>query len=227
MYALAENEDFHRQEIATYEEVARLMPYPAVPRPIVLIGPPGVGRNELKRRLIALDPDKFRTTIPCTFFFVQLCPATNSLTCLLLDTSRPPKPGEADGVDYHFLDRQQMERDIDDGLFVEFGEYKGNLYGTANRNIKEIIELGYTCILNPHHQALKALRTGEFKPHVVYIKPPGFAVLRELKRYELKRPVKSPLPPPSLATALMVTAIHHNADSNDSPTSKDEGYRVQ
>ncbi len=50
--------------------------------------------------------------------------------------------------------RQQMERDIDDGLFVEFGEYKGNLYGTANRNIKEIIELGYTCILNPHHQVL-------------------------------------------------------------------------
>ncbi|KAK4004399.1 hypothetical protein OUZ56_006134 [Daphnia magna] len=107
-----ENEDFDRQEIVTYEEVARLMPYPAVPRPIVLIGPPGVGRNELKRRLIALDPDKFRTTIPYT--------------------SRLPKPGEADGVDYHFLDRQQMERDIDDGLFVEFGEYKGNLYGTAN-----------------------------------------------------------------------------------------------
>jgi guanylate kinase len=37
------------------------------------------------------------------------------------------KPGEADGVDYHFLDRQQIERDIDGGLFVEFGEYKGNL----------------------------------------------------------------------------------------------------
>ncbi|XP_045031031.1 MAGUK p55 subfamily member 7 isoform X5 [Daphnia magna] len=156
-----ENEDFDRQEIVTYEEVARLMPYPAVPRPIVLIGPPGVGRNELKRRLIALDPDKFRTTIPYT--------------------SRLPKPGEADGVDYHFLDRQQMERDIDDGLFVEFGEYKGNLYGTANRSIKEIIELGYTCILNPHHQALKTLRTGEFKPHVVYIKPPGFNVLRETR----------------------------------------------
>ena len=69
MYALAENEEFDRQEIPTYEEVARLMPYPAVPRPIVLIGPPGVGRNELKRRLIALDPDKYRTTIPCKLFF--------------------------------------------------------------------------------------------------------------------------------------------------------------
>ena len=65
MYALAENDDFDREEIATYEEVARLLPYSAFPRPIVLIGPPGIGRNELKRRLIALDPDKFRTTIPC------------------------------------------------------------------------------------------------------------------------------------------------------------------
>jgi len=161
MYALAENDDFDRQEIATYEEVARLLPHPAVPRPIVLIGPPGVGRNELKRRLIALDPDKFRTTIPYT--------------------SRRAKPGEADGVDYHFLDRQQMERDIDDGLFVEFGEYKGNLYGTATRSVKEIVELGYTCILNPHHQALKTLRTGEFKPHVVYIKAPPLDLLKETR----------------------------------------------
>jgi len=158
---LLENDDFDRQEIATYEEVARLLPHPAVPRPIVLIGPPGVGRNELKRRLIALDPDKFRTTIPYT--------------------SRRAKPGEADGVDYHFLDRQQMERDIDDGLFVEFGEYKGNLYGTATRSVKEIVELGYTCILNPHHQALKTLRTGEFKPHVVYIKAPPLDLLKETR----------------------------------------------
>jgi len=161
MYSLAENDDFDRQEIATYEEVARLLPHPAAPRPIVLIGPPGVGRNELKRRLIALDPDKFRTTIPYT--------------------SRLAKTGEADGVDYHFLERQQMERDIDDGLFVEFGEYKGNLYGTATRSVKEIVELGYTCILNPHHQALKTLRTGEFKPHVVYIKAPPLDVLKETR----------------------------------------------
>lgn len=74
-----------------------------------------------------------------------------------------------------------MERDIDDGLFVEFGEYKGNLYGTATRSIKEIVELGYTCILNPHHQALKTLRTAEFKPYVIYVKAPGLSVLRETR----------------------------------------------
>jgi hypothetical protein len=64
MYDLTENDDFDREEIATYEEVARLFPRPGIYRPVVLIGPPGVGRNELKRRLIALDPDRYKATIP-------------------------------------------------------------------------------------------------------------------------------------------------------------------
>ena len=51
-------------QIPTYEEVARLYPRPGLPRPLVLIGPPGVGRNELKKRLINLDPDKFRSALP-------------------------------------------------------------------------------------------------------------------------------------------------------------------
>ena len=64
MYDLSENDDFDREEIATYEEVARLFPRPGVFRPVVLIGPPGVGRNELKRRLIALDPERYKATVP-------------------------------------------------------------------------------------------------------------------------------------------------------------------
>ena len=64
MYDVSENDDFDREEIATYEEVARLFPRPGVFRPVVLIGPPGVGRNELKRRLMALDPDRYKATVP-------------------------------------------------------------------------------------------------------------------------------------------------------------------
>jgi hypothetical protein len=70
MYDLAENDDFDREMIATYEEVAKLYPRPGVYRPIVLIGPPGVGRNELIRRLISRDPEKYRSPVPCKFFFV-------------------------------------------------------------------------------------------------------------------------------------------------------------
>lgn len=67
MYDLAENDDFDREMIATYEEVAKLYPRPGIYRPIVLIGAPGVGRNELKRRLSARDPEKFRSPVPCKF----------------------------------------------------------------------------------------------------------------------------------------------------------------
>ena len=67
-YDLTENDDYDREEIPTYEEVAKLYPRSGFHRPVVLIGPPGVGRNELKRRLIDLDPSKYKTTIPCESF---------------------------------------------------------------------------------------------------------------------------------------------------------------
>lgn len=69
MYDLDENDDFDREMIATYEEVAKLYPRPGVYRPIVLIGAPGVGRNELKRRLVARDAEKFRSPVPCKFAY--------------------------------------------------------------------------------------------------------------------------------------------------------------
>jgi len=65
VYDLTENDDYDREDIPTYEEVAKLYPRSSFHRPIILIGPPGVGRNELKRRLIDLDPQKYNTTIPC------------------------------------------------------------------------------------------------------------------------------------------------------------------
>lgn len=65
MYDLGENDDFDRETIPTYEEVGRLYPRPGLTRPLVLIGAPGVGRNELKRRLVATDPDKYKSPVPC------------------------------------------------------------------------------------------------------------------------------------------------------------------
>lgn len=70
VYDIAENDDFDREEIATYEEVAKLYPRPGINRPIVLIGAPGIGRNELKRRLIDTDINKFKTPTPCKYLSV-------------------------------------------------------------------------------------------------------------------------------------------------------------
>lgn len=67
MYETAENDDFDREQIPTYEEVAKLYPRPGIYRPIVLIGAPGIGRNELRRRLIDTHPEKYKSPIPCTY----------------------------------------------------------------------------------------------------------------------------------------------------------------
>ncbi|XP_043504716.1 MAGUK p55 subfamily member 7 isoform X3 [Polistes fuscatus] len=155
------NDDFDREEVPTYEEVAKLYPRPGLYRPVVLIGPPGVGRNELKRRLMATDPDKYKTPVPYT--------------------SRPPRSGEIDGKEYHFVTREKMEEDIETGKFIEYGEYKGNLYGTSAESVSSLINAGYVCLLNPHYQALKMLRTPQSKPYVIYIKPPRFETLQETR----------------------------------------------
>uniref|UniRef100_A0ABD2WS83 MAGUK p55 subfamily member 7 n=1 Tax=Trichogramma kaykai TaxID=54128 RepID=A0ABD2WS83_9HYME len=161
IYDLAENEDFDREHIPTYEEVTKLYPRPGLYRPVVLIGPPGVGRNELKRRLVATDPEKYRSPVPFT--------------------SRPPKPGEIDGKDYNFVSREQMEADIGAGRFIEHGEYKGNLYGTSAESVTSLVEAGYLCLLSPHYQALKMLRTPQLKPYILYVQPPSFEVLKDTR----------------------------------------------
>lgn len=97
------------------------------------------------------------------------------------DTSRPPKSGEINGKEYHFVSREKMEEEIEAGKFIEYGEYKGNLYGTSSESVSSLINAGYVCLLNPHYQALKMLRTPQTKPYVIYIKPPRFEILKETR----------------------------------------------
>ncbi|KRF77642.1 MAGUK p55 subfamily member 7 isoform X2 [Drosophila novamexicana] len=158
MYDLTENDDFDRELIATYEEVAKLYPRPGIYRPVVLIGAPGVGRNELRRRLIARDPEKFRSPVPYT--------------------TRPMRTGEVPGREYIFVARDKMDADIEAGKFVEHGEYKGHLYGTSAESVKSIVNAGCVCVLSPHYQAIKTLRTAQLKPFLIHIKPPELAVLK-------------------------------------------------
>ncbi|XP_062546989.1 MAGUK p55 subfamily member 7 isoform X3 [Armigeres subalbatus] len=159
--AKTENDDFDREMIATYEEVAKLYPRPSVYRPIVLIGAPGVGRNELKRRLVARDPEKYKSCVPYT--------------------TRPMRPGEVAGREYLFVSREKMESDIANGKFIEYGEYKGHLYGTSGESVKSIVNASSVCVLSPHYQALKSLRTAQLKPYIVHIRPPPFDQLKQTR----------------------------------------------
>lgn len=158
----ASGTSFDPCDVLLYEPVCMAFPDSSLIRPIVLIGPAGVGRNELKRRLIMSNCERFTTTVP--------------------HTSRPPRPHEIPGVDYHFAKREEMEQWIVQGRFLEFGEYKGNIYGTLVDSVIDVIKKGRTPVLNPHPLALRILRTPEFKAFVIFIRPPSLEKLKETRQ---------------------------------------------
>jgi guanylate kinase len=65
------------------------------------------------------------------------------------DTTRPKREYEVDGRDYHFVaSREQMERDIQNHLFIEAGQYNDNLYGTSVASVRDVAEkVSLFCLL--------------------------------------------------------------------------------
>ncbi|XP_072032112.1 MAGUK p55 subfamily member 7-like isoform X2 [Amphiura filiformis] len=189
MYHAKQNDEFDPQEIVTYEEVIKVYPDPRKPRPIVLIGPPGVGRNELKRRLVASDPTHFASAIP--------------------HTSRTKKWIEEDGKEYHFVSREIMELNINHNRLLEYGEYKGNLYGTSVESVRSVINNGKVCLLTLHPQALKVLKNSDVKPFVIYIKPPPLETLRETRLQSKAKFTMDKHPQRDFSEEELVDMIHY------------------
>ena len=92
----------------------------------ILSGPSGCGKNTVYEGLRALDPD-----------IVQTVSAT----------TRKPRPGERNGVDYYFVTAPEFKRRIDDGEFVEYVTYGGNCYGTLKSEVQRLTGLGKTVVL--------------------------------------------------------------------------------
>lgn len=71
----------------------------------------------------------------------------NWLRILILDTTRPKKPNEIDGVHYHFVSKQKFNEDAKAGKFIEYGEYQKYMYGTSMASIQVLIDKAKTCLL--------------------------------------------------------------------------------
>ncbi|XP_061556675.1 MAGUK p55 subfamily member 3 isoform X2 [Phycodurus eques] len=139
-------------EFLTYEEVTRYQHRPNErPRLVVLIGSLGARINELKQRVIAENPHRYAVAVP--------------------HTTRPKKPHEKEGVEYHFVTKQQFDVDVLNNKFIEHGEYKENQYGTSIEAIRSVQAKNKMCIVDVQPEALRRLRTVEFKPYVVFVKP--------------------------------------------------------
>ncbi|XP_058531637.1 MAGUK p55 subfamily member 3 [Ochotona princeps] len=139
-------------ELLTYEEVARYQQQPGErPRLVVLIGSLGARVHELKQKVVAEDPQHFGVPVP--------------------HTTRPRESHEKEGVEYHFVSRQAFEADVQHNKFLEHGEYQDNLYGTSLEAIQVVMAKNKVCLVDVDPEALKRLRTSEFKPYVVFVRP--------------------------------------------------------
>uniref|UniRef100_A0A2K6U3F8 MAGUK p55 scaffold protein 3 n=1 Tax=Saimiri boliviensis boliviensis TaxID=39432 RepID=A0A2K6U3F8_SAIBB len=139
-------------ELLTYEEVARYQHQPGeLPRLVVLIGSLGARLHELKQKVVAENPQHFGVAVP--------------------HTTRPRKSHEKEGVEYHFVSKQAFEADLHHNKFLEHGEYKENLYGTSLEAIQAVMAKNKICLVDVEPEALKQLRTSEFKPYIIFVKP--------------------------------------------------------
>jgi guanylate kinase len=95
-------------------------------------------------------------------------------------TTRSPRAGEQDGIDYHFVSRELFEKMIEDSLFIEYAEVHDNLYGTSSEAVIDQLNQGYDVILDIDVQGAAIIRESVKLPATyVFVSPP---TLEELER---------------------------------------------
>ena len=104
-------------------------------------------------------------------------------------TTRPPRPGERDGVEYRFLTREQFAALADAGELLEWAEFAGNLYGTPRRPVLEHLDAGIPALLEIELQGARQVRAAMPDTHLVFLTPPSWA---ELERRLTGRGTESP-----------------------------------
>ncbi|KAM5338418.1 MAGUK p55 subfamily member 7 isoform 2-T4 [Glossophaga mutica] len=163
MYECKKSDQYDTADVPTYEEVT---PYRRQMnekyRLVVLVGPVGVGLNELKRKLLMSDTQHYGVTVP--------------------HTTRARRSQEIDGVEYIFISKHLFETDVQNNKFIEYGEYKNNYYGTSIDSVRSVLAKNKVCLLDVQPHTVKHLRTLEFKPYVIFIKPPSIERLRETRK---------------------------------------------
>ena len=126
-------------------------------RVFVITGPSGVGKGTLIRTLLERIP---------------------SLELSVSATTRRPRPGEMQGVAYHFLSDDEFEQRVQAGDFVEHARYSGNRYGTLRSELDGRIAGGHPVVLEIEVQGARQIREAMPEAVQIFIAPPGEDALR-------------------------------------------------
>jgi len=94
-------------------------------------------------------------------------------------TTRPMRPGEVDGVNYHFVSREEFLERLEHGEFLEHAEVFGNLYGTSQRWLEQTLDEGYDLILEIDWQGAQQVRQVMPQAKSIFILPPTQEALRQ------------------------------------------------
>jgi guanylate kinase len=133
------------------------------PRPLVIGGPPGVGKGTLISMLLKAYPKAFGFSVS--------------------HTTREPKPGEEEGEAYFFTSKESMQADIDAGKFVEFSIQHGHFWGTSHESVERVAAANRICVLDIDLQGVRKVRRSELKtPLYIFVRPPSMEALEERLR---------------------------------------------
>lgn len=129
---------------------------PFRPFPVVLAAPSGAGKTTLARLLVE---------------------GSDSFTFSVSATTRPPRPGERDGVHYRFVDRPGFETMAAAGDLVEWAEVHGELYGTPRDEVERAAERGRHVVLDIDVQGARQIRREVPEALLVFVLPPSVETL--------------------------------------------------
>ncbi len=125
---------------------------------IVISGPSGVGKGTIFSRLLASDP---------------------SLTFSVSATTRSPRNGETDGVDYFFITEDQYQELVQQDAFLEHATVHGHSYGTLKSQIVEKLEKGLNVVLDIDPQGAKQVMAQWPDCVSIFLLPPSYDKLRQ------------------------------------------------
>lgn len=125
-------------------------------RPVVLAAPSGTGKTTIAHRLVE---------------------GTGEFVFSVSATTRPPRKGERNGMDYEFMGRDEFKAMADRGEFTEWAEVHGNFYGTPQRNFDEAAVRGEHLVLDIDVQGARQIRDRVPNALMVFVIPPSAEVL--------------------------------------------------